>query len=227
MSRKITSKHIITLACATTLLSGCFKPPYNDFRKDHKAVRTTATGAVVGTATGMIAGYALPGLALGVATGAAIGAYKNTQHSLILQLQKYDIEYIEYGTLRTLIIPVDQYFEFNSARINELCYEGLVTMIKLLAYAENSPIYVAAFSDNVGSDRHKEKMTQAQAEAILTFLWANGFRSAQLKAEGYADHYPVSDNNTVHGSAQNRHIEVQWSTCKNFIQSPPLMAYEK
>lgn len=222
-----TKKSLLTLTCLAALVTSCYKPPYNDFRKDHRTVRNTATGAVAGTAVGLISGYVIPGLAIGAAAGGAIGAYKNTKHRLIIELQRHDIEYVEYGNLRTLIIPVDQYFEFNSARLNELCYAGLAAMLKLLAYNPDSPIYVAAFSDNVGSDRHKEKMTQAQAEAMLTFLWANGFRAAQLKAEGYGDYYSVSDNNTVHGSAQNRRIEVQWSTCKSLIQAPPMLAYEK
>ena len=75
-----------------------------------------------------------------------------------------------------------------------------------------SPIYVAGFTDNVGSPKQKKRLSQAQAETMLTFLWSNGIRSMQLKAEGYGDKNTIADNYVVHGSADNRRIEIQWFT---------------
>lgn len=112
----------------------------------------------------------------------------------------------------TLLIPTDKYFMFMSPRLNELCYPGLLNVVKLLRLYPKSPIYVAGFTDNVGSRYHKKRMSQAQAETMMTFLWANGVRSIQLKAEGYGDKNDIGDNRIVHGSAYNRRIEIQWFT---------------
>ncbi len=112
----------------------------------------------------------------------------------------------------TLVIPTDKYFMFMSPRINELCYPGLTNIIRLLKLYPKSPIYVAAFTDNVGSRRHQQRLAQAQAETMLTYLWANGIRASRLRAEGYGNKNTVADNQLIHGSAQNRRIEIQWFT---------------
>ena len=71
------------------------------------------------------------------------------------------------------------------------------------------PIYVAGFTNDVGSRYHKKKLTQAQAEAMVTLLWAHDIPSRLLNAEGYGDKHPVGDNKLIHGSAYNRRIEIQ------------------
>lgn len=139
-------------------------------------------------------------------------SFRDTKTKLIKQLKKQDIQFLEYGDTMTLIVPTDKYFRFGGPRINELCYPGLNNIVKLLRLYPKSPIYVAAFTDNVGSARHKRRLSQAQAETMMTFLWANGVASQRLKPEGYGDKNEVSDNQLIHGSAQNRRIEIQWFT---------------
>ena len=53
-------------------------------------------------------------------------------------------------------------------------------------------------------------MTQAQADTMLTYLWANNIAAKRLKAEGYSDKNPVGDNALIHGSAYNRRVEIEW-----------------
>ena len=132
----------------------------------------------------------------------------------------------------TLIVPVDKYFMFESPRLNEICYPGLINIVRLLKFYPYSPVYVAGFTDNVGTDRHKKLMSQAQAETMLTFLWANNVPAQLLKAEGYGQKNDVGDNQLIHGSAYNRRIEIQFfnalgtkicATCP--VPAPPPMIY--
>jgi outer membrane protein OmpA-like peptidoglycan-associated protein len=179
-----------------------------------------ARGAASGTATGSVIGLITSGTLSGTLVGGAIGGtigtvravYKDSKPALVKQLKKQSIQFIEYGDTMTLIVPTDKYFMFMSPRLNELCYPGLANVIKLLKLYPQSPIYVAGFTDNVGSRRHKKLLSQAQAETMMTYLWANGIRSIQLKAEGYGDKNDIGDNSIVHGSAYNRRIEIQWFT---------------
>lgn len=196
-----------------TLISGCFHPPYNNFKSDKRVARTGAGGAAVGAAVGAVTSTTLAGTAvggvIGGAVGTAIGLNKESKSYIIKQLKKRDIQYIEYGDTITLVVPTDKYFVFNSPRLNEICYPGLVYIVKLLKLYPQCPIYVAAFTDNVGSRQHKRKMSQAQAETMLTYLWANNIEAKRLKAEGYGDQFSISDNKLIHGSAQNRRVEIQ------------------
>ncbi len=204
------------LCLLTLTLSGCFHAPYNNFRPDQTTLREVAVSTTIGAGTGAVigsvAGNTAVGAVIGGATGAAIGLYKNNQHSLIKAIQRQDMQYIAYGDTMTLVVPTDGYYQFNSPKFNDISYAGLNNIIKLLKYYPESPVYVAAFTDNEGSRHHKNMLSQAQAETMLTFLWAHDIPAQLLHAEGYGDKHDVGDNNWIRGSAYNRRIEIQWFT---------------
>ena len=141
-----------------------------------------------------------------------------SQTKIINILNKNDIQFIQYGDKMTLIIPTDRYFLFNSQKFNEVYSPCLINVIRLLKSYPNSAIYIASFTDDIGSIHHKNRISQARSETMLAFLWANNIKLAHLNAQGYADHFTVANNKSIHGSAQNRRIEIQWinnSICRN------------
>lgn len=227
MSLIVTKARFFFLALFSYFLGGCFHPPYNNFKPDSPIARTSAGGAVVGATVGVVTSSTLAGTAVGGVAGGAIGALVGLRHEskpyLIKELKKRDIQYVEYGDTMTLIVPTDKYFLFNSPRLNEIQYSGLTYVIKLLKLYPKSPIYVAAFTDNVGSKQHKRNLSQAQAETMMTYLWSNNIPSRQLKTEGYGDKFNVSSNKLVHGSAQNRRVEIQWIRGKQVQPQPVQM----
>lgn len=184
--------------CLTFFLSACYKPPYNNFEP--------APAHVIDESNG----YYKP-----------MHFFTSKKKLLLRKLNEGDIQYVEYGDTRTLIIPTDRYFEFESPRFNELCYKTFNTIFLFLRLYRCSEIHIAGFTDDVGSKHHHDKLTQARAETMLTYLWANGFKSAQLSAEGYGHHYPIANNKLVHGAAQNRRLEIQWFQRPNCKKSAP------
>lgn len=214
MSVITAARHPACVGLLALALSGCFHPPYNNFHDDHRTLRRVAISAGVGAGTGAIigsvTGSAAIGAAIGGAAGVAVGLYSSNQHALLKEIQKQDMQYIAYGDTMTLVIPTDRYFQFNSPRLNDICYPGLNNIIRLLKYYPDSPVYVAAFTDDVGTRYHKKMLSQAQAETMLTFLWANDIRAQLLHAEGYGDKHDVGDNQWIRSSAYNRRIEIQW-----------------
>ena len=212
MSDKNFLVHLAWVSLLATTLSSCYHPPYNNFKPYHRAYGTAVPGIAVGTAATIAAGGApiVAGAALGGAVGASVGLYKDTKGALIKELKRLDIQYIEYGDTVTLVVPTDKYYVFNSARFNELCFPGLSDLIKLIKkFPKCCPIYVAGFTDNVGSRYSKNRMSQARAERMVSFLWANDIPALRLVAEGYGDKNPVGDNHLIHGSAYNRRVEIQ------------------
>lgn len=214
MSLNLTKIRILYGALLSFLLSGCFHPPYNNFKRVHPVPKRVARGAAAGAVVGAVITATLPGALIGTAVGGTVGGLiglkKSDREGIIQELNKESIQYVQYGDTMTLIVPVDKYFMFESPRLNEICYPGLINIIRLLKFYPLSPVYVAGFTDNVGSDHHKKLLSQAQAETLMTFLWANGIQSELLKAEGYGDKNDVGDNHLIHGSAYNRRIEIQW-----------------
>lgn len=194
MSAHIRMKHVLCISLLSLTITACFNPPFNPpFNDFHKTTPSASKNLQ----------------AMTEAVGTVAGASQDNS-TLIRELQKHDIEYIRYGDTMALIVPTDHYFEFNSAKLNDICYEGLNTIIKMLRLYPCSTIYVAGFTDNVGAYAHKKRLSQAQAEAMLTFLWANHIQAKRLKAEGFADKFNIGDNQLTHGSAFNRRIEIQW-----------------
>lgn len=199
----------------TFMLNACYHPPYNNFKPYNRSYKDAATGATVGAIEGAVITSTLVGAGIGAGAGALVftgaGLLTESKKNILRYLRrKGDIQFEQYGETMTLIVPTDRYYYFNSSRLIDLCYPSLVRIIKLLKFYPNRTIYVAGFTDNVGSRYHKNMLSQAQAETMVTFLWANGIPAKLLNAEGYGDKHAVSDNSLIHGSAHNRRIEIQW-----------------
>lgn len=200
-----------SILVALLMISSCYRPPYNNFRPYSPLRRDAALGAATGAVVGAAFGSAAIGTGVGAAALSGHAFYRMSKRTIINDLQrKGDIRFEQYGDTMTLIIPTDRYFIFNTDKFNELCYRSLYRIILLLKYYPNKIVYVAGFTDNVGSRAHKDYLTQARAEAMVTFLWSWGIKSQLLHAEGYGSQHDVSSNKSVHGSAHNRRLELQW-----------------
>lgn len=214
MSLNLLKVRIFSLSLVVGLLSACAHPPYNDFKPRHRIAGGAIAGATVGAAIGGASTGTLPGALIGGAAGGTVGAIvssgTNPKRGLIKDLNKCSIQFVQYGDSMTLIVPTDKYFMFASPRLNELYGKGLQDIADLLRLYPESTVYVAGFTDNVGSIHHRKNLSQARAESMLSFLWANGIKAQLLKAEGYGDKNTVADNHLIHGSAMNRRLEIQW-----------------
>lgn len=227
LSKRFT-RQLTSISLMSMLFCGCYHPPYNNFKPYNRSYKDMATGAAVGTAMGAVVGpTTLIGTGLGAVAFTAHGLAKETRSNIIKELQRLDIQFVQYGETMTLIVPTDRYYLFNSPHLNEICYPGLILVLKLLRFYPNSVIYVAGFTDNVGSRYHKKMLSQARAETMLTFLWANNIPAQRLHAEGYGDKHDISDNRIIHGSAQNRRVEIQWYNGPADIQPVPYIGATK
>lgn len=220
--KRLTLTSLTWTSILALALTACVQPspPFNQFQLPSPDLKPILVPTGVGVATGLLVGNAVTGgtLAGGAAIGAAIGGtagillsmHHASKRGILTDLQADDIQFVQYGDTMTLVIPTDHYFLPNSATLNETCFKGLNDIIRLLRLYPCHHYYVAAFTDNVGSPRHKQQRSQAQAEAMITFLWANGIPALALKAEGHADHHTIGDDHWIRGSAYNRRIEIQW-----------------
>ncbi len=193
-------------------LTACNQPPFNDFKPDQPVLKRSAYGSAAGAVIGASLGATVVGTAIGGGAVTAIGLYKTSKQAVLENLLKEDIQFIAYGDTYTLVIPTDHYYVFNSAKLDERCYQGLNDIIRLLAFYPKCRFTVAAFTDNVGTNKHKLKLSQARAETMLGFLWAHNIPAERLTAQGYGDRFSIGDNRLVRGSAYNRRVEIQWST---------------
>lgn len=66
---------------------------------------------------------------------------------------------------------------------------------------------VQGHTDNQGSDKVNDPLSQQRAQAVVDALVALGCDEFSLRAVGKGSHEPVADNSTEAGRAQNRRVE--------------------
>ncbi len=138
--------------------------------------------------------------------------YLHGKERILKELENASIQVINEGHRITVIIPTDKYFYFDTAKLNDLRYKQLNMIVELVNCFPEENIFVAGFTDNVGSKAHKRRLSQHRAQAVVAYLWAHGIKRIHLNAAGYEDKYNIGNNRLIHGSAFNRRVELQWTT---------------
>ena len=81
---------------------------------------------------------------------------------------------------------------------------------KVAEYMKANPtarFEVQGHTDNQGSDKVNDPLSQQRAEAVVKALEALGVDGFNLRAVGKGSHEPVADNSTDAGRAKNRRVE--------------------
>ena len=207
-------KLMLLLSISILTLSACHKPPFNDFEKDQPKIKRPAYATAVGAVVGAVFGATFIGAVIGGTSMTAITLYKTNREAALKELNRDNIQVIQYGDTYTLIVPTDNFYIFNSSKFNDICYKGLNDIVRFLAFYPKTKMYIAGFTDDVGYLNNKLDLSKARAETMLTFLWAHDIPAELLHAQGLADRFSVGDNDLIRGSAYNRRIEIQWTTGK-------------
>jgi OmpA-OmpF porin, OOP family len=69
------------------------------------------------------------------------------------------------------------------------------------------PFEVGGHTDNVGKAQANQKLSEARAASVASYLASKGLDAQQLSTKGYGDTAPIGDNTTAQGKAKNRRIE--------------------
>ncbi len=77
----------------------------------------------------------------------------------------------------------------------------------LTAYPEIASLEVQAHTDDIGSERANEKLSQKRAEWIVSYLAGKGIDEGRLVAKGYGESVPIIPAKTDEARAINRRVE--------------------
>ena len=98
---------------------------------------------------------------------------------------------------------------FNTGKAT-LKQESMIEIMKVADYMKKNPnvrFEVQGHTDNQGSDKINDPLSQQRAEAIVKALEGLGVDGFNLRAVGKGSHEPVADNKTEAGRAKNRRVE--------------------
>jgi len=88
--------------------------------------------------------------------------------------------------------------------------ESMEEIQKVADYMKKNPsarFEVQGHTDNQGSDKINDPLSQQRAEAVVKALEEQGVDPFNLRAVGKGAHEPVADNKTDEGRAKNRRVE--------------------
>ena len=119
-----------------------------------------------------------------------------------------DVSAVEKAIAETgKVVTNNILFETGKATLKS---ESMAEIQKVADYMKKNPrarFEVQGRTDNQGSDKINDPLSQQRAEAVVKALASLGVDDFNLKAVGKGSHEPVADNKTEAGRAKNRRVE--------------------
>ncbi|MES2526597.1 MAG: OmpA family protein [Bdellovibrionota bacterium] len=177
-----------------------------------KENKKTYAGAGIGTAVGAGVGGILgkeKGAIIGGVLGAGIGGYAGSR----MDKQAKELEKIaetrrtEMGIVTQL--KSDILFETGKSSLKADAKNDLREMAAIMKKYPEDVLMIKGFTDDTGTSRINEKLSDARAEAVKSQLVAAGIPAEVIKTEGLGPAYPVATNDTATGRKQNRRVEIE------------------
>lgn len=110
---------------------------------------------------------------------------------------------------RGLIVSLpDILFDLNEASLKPDTKIVIAKLAGVLLMMPELQLRVEGHTDSTGSDAYNLELSKKRAEAVSSFLQAQGIDASRLQAEGYGKSQPVADNTTAEGRRKNRRVEV-------------------
>jgi outer membrane protein OmpA-like peptidoglycan-associated protein len=100
-------------------------------------------------------------------------------------------------------------FDTGSATLRPESQEQLSNIAAILTAYPNVRMKVGGYTDNVGGADRNLQLSRDRANTVVAELVRRGISPGRLGAEGYGEQYPVADNSTEQGRAQNRRVSMR------------------
>lgn len=98
-------------------------------------------------------------------------------------------------------------FETGKAILKPESSKILNDIADILVRYEGYLLRIEGHTDNVGKDETNQKLSEDRARACADFLIQKGVKTERLKAAGFGETKPVTENKTAAGKASNRRVE--------------------
>jgi outer membrane protein OmpA-like peptidoglycan-associated protein len=195
-------------------VSACVTDPNTGERH----VSRTAIGGVAGAGLGYLLGGIIGGktariLGAGIG-GVAGGVVGNQMDQQIKELDEatagtgVDVSETPDGTGILVNLP-EVTFAVDSTTISPQMRTVLDDVAQSMITYPNSLIDVMGHTDSTGSEQYNLDLSRRRADSVANYLVSRGVSRARMESIGYGEQYPVADNSTPEGRAQNRRVEIR------------------
>lgn len=174
-----------------------------------------AAGTVAGGAVGAIIGNKAGNTAIGAIAGAAIGGVAGGLIGNKMDKQAAQIEETVAGaevirTEEAILVKFDSgiLFDFDKTDLKPVAQENIKNLVASLNENPDTEILVIGHTDNTGTDRYNQGLSERRAQAVKNYAVSQGLQASRMRTEGKSFHEPIADNDTEAGRAENRRVEI-------------------
>ncbi len=100
-------------------------------------------------------------------------------------------------------------FDTGKWNIKPESYPVLDAVVPVLEENPTLKLEVQGHTDNVGSQRSNQKLSENRAEAVMEHFVAKGIQPERLSSAGYGFSKPIASNDTPEGRAKNRRVQLK------------------
>ncbi|MBH3429326.1 OmpA family protein [Pseudomonas alkylphenolica] len=108
----------------------------------------------------------------------------------------------------TLVTFGDVLFDFDKATLKSSALPNVTTLARYLQENPDRKVIVEGYTDSKGSASYNQSLSERRAASVRAALVRAGVEPTRVVAQGYGKEYPVADNTSNSGRAQNRRVEV-------------------
>jgi outer membrane protein OmpA-like peptidoglycan-associated protein len=110
---------------------------------------------------------------------------------------------------RGLIVNLsDVLFDTGSATLKPGAREKLARVSGILLSHPELKVQVEGHTDSVGDENLNQRLSENRADAVRSYLVAQGIASSAVTTKGFGQGQPVASNDTAAGRQQNRRVEL-------------------
>ena len=101
------------------------------------------------------------------------------------------------------------FFVSGSTKLLAKSYKSLNEVAAILQKDADLKLDIEGHTDNTGSDKVNQPLSEKRARAVLDYLKSKGVDESRMQSAGYGSSRPISDNKTAKGRTQNRRVELK------------------
>jgi outer membrane protein OmpA-like peptidoglycan-associated protein len=99
------------------------------------------------------------------------------------------------------------FFESGKSEILSESFSELNRIVKLMNDNPKMQIRIDGYTDNIGSEKDNQILSENRAKATLEYLESKGIPISRISSKGYGKNKPIASNSTEEGRSKNRRVE--------------------
>ncbi len=81
-------------------------------------------------------------------------------------------------------------------------------VVRILRMHPDIGVDIGVHTDSTGSSAFNQRISDARARSIQTYLVTHGIAAARIQARGFGEDRPIDTNSTEEGRSHNRRVEI-------------------